>query len=112
LLYTPGKSANSFEEKFVSRFGNRPDYLAAHTYDAVNLLIAAIRQAGLNRARICDEVRKLSPWQGVTGSIHWDLLGSNSRSIGLGTIKNGSVELLSETKSTLLTYTCFSSCLQ
>lgn len=112
LLYTPGKSANSFEEKFVSRFGNRPDYLAAHTYDAVNLLIAAIRQAGLNRARICDEVRKLSPWQGVTGSIHWDLLGSNSRPIGLGTIKNGSVEPLSETKSTLLTYTCSSSCLQ
>jgi branched-chain amino acid transport system substrate-binding protein len=112
LLYTPGKSANSFEEKFVSRFGNRPDYLAAHTYDAVNLLIAAVRQAGLNRARICDEVRKLSPWQGVTGSIHWDLLGSNSRPIGLGTIKNGRVEPLSETKSTLLTYTCFSSCLQ
>jgi branched-chain amino acid transport system substrate-binding protein len=112
LLYTPGKSSNSFEENFASRFGNRSDYLAAHTYDAVNLLIAAIRQAGLNRARICDEVRRLSPWQGVTGSIHWDSLGSNSRSVGLGTIRNGRVEPLSETKSTLLTYVRFSNCLR
>jgi len=112
LLYTPGKSSNSFEENFASRFGSRPDYLAAHTYDAVNLLIAAIHQAGLNRARICDEVRRLSPWQGVTGSIHWDSLGSNSRPIGLGTIRNGRVEPLSETKSTLLTYARFSNYLR
>jgi len=130
LLYTPGKSSNlsgpsllrcsnagtgNFEEKFASRFGNRPDYLAAHTYDAVNLLIAAIRRAGLNRARICDEVRKLSPWQGVTGSINWDSLGSNSRPIGLGTIRNGHVvrrtpcgEPLSETEFKLPTYARFS----
>lgn len=108
LLYTPGKSSNSFEEKFTSRFGKHPDYLAAHTYDAVNLLIAAIRQTGLNRALICDEVRKLSPWQGVTGCILWDSLGSNSRLIELGTIRNGRVEPLSETKSTQLTYSRFS----
>ncbi len=112
LLYTPGKSSNSFEEKFTSRFGKRPDYLTAHTYDAVNLLIAAIHQAGLNRARICDEVRRLSSWQGVTGSIHWDSLGSNSRSVGLGTIRNGRVEPLSETKSALLTYGRFSNYLR
>jgi len=112
LLYTPGESSNNFEEKFASRFGNRPDYLAAHTYDAVNLLIAAIRKAGLNRARICDEVRRLSPWQGVTGSIRWDSLGSNSRSIGLGTIRNGRVEPLSETNSKLPTYARFSNYLR
>lgn len=110
LLYTPGKSSNNFEEKFASRFGNRPDYLAAHTYDSVNLLIAAIRRAGLNRARICDEVRKLSPWQGVTGSINWDSLGSNSRPISLGTIRNGHVEPLCETESKPPTYARFSNC--
>jgi branched-chain amino acid transport system substrate-binding protein len=112
LLYTPGKSSNGFEEKFASRFGNRPDYLAAHTYDAVNLLIAAIHQAGFNRARICDEVRRLSSWQGVTGSILWDSLGSNSRSIELGTIRNGRVEPLSKIKSPLFTYAQFSNLLR
>jgi len=112
LLYTPGKSSNSFEEKFASRFGKRPDYLAAHTYDAVNLLIAAIRRAGLNRARICDQIRRLSPWQGVTGCILWDSLGSNSRLIELGTIRNGRVEPLSKIKSPLLTYAQFSNLLR
>lgn len=112
LLYTPRKSSNNFEEKFASRFGKRPDYLAAHTYDAVNLLIAAIRKVGLNRALICDEVRKLSPWQGVTGSIQWDSLGSNSRPIGLGTIRNGLLEPFSKTKSALLTSVLFSNYLR
>jgi ABC-type branched-subunit amino acid transport system substrate-binding protein len=94
LLYNPGKSPNSFEKEFAHRFGRRPDYLAAHTYDAVNLLIDSIRQAGLNRARICDEIKNISPWEGVTGSIHWDTLGSNSRSIRLGTIRKDRVEPL------------------
>lgn len=95
LLYVPGKGPDSFKKTFGSRFGHRPDYLAAHTYDGVNLLISATRKAGLNRARICDAVRTLSPWQGVAGSIQWDSLGSNSRSVGLGTIKKGRVQELS-----------------
>jgi len=91
LLYTPGKEWDSFEEEFTERFGGCPDYLAAHTYDAVNLLVAAIRKAGLNRPRICDAVRGLSPWQGITGHIRWDPLGSNSRLVGLGTVRAGRV---------------------
>lgn len=94
LLYSPCKSSESFEEKFARRFGNHPDYLAAHTYDAVNLLIAAIQKAGLNRVRIRDAVRELSPWQGVTGTLEWDALGSNTRVVELGTIKNGRVQPL------------------
>ena len=91
LLYTHGKESKSFDEKFTARFGKQPDYPAAHTYDAVNLLIAAIRKAGLNRPRIHDEVRALSPWNGVTGEIRWDPLGSNSRIVHLGMVRDGRV---------------------
>ncbi len=101
MLYTRSKGSDSFDEKFTSRFGKQPDYLAAHTYDAVNFLIAAIRKAGLNRARIHDAVRSLSPWQGVTGKIQWDPLGSNSRLIRLGTVRNGRVQALSQEKSSV-----------
>ncbi|HCO92759.1 MAG TPA: hypothetical protein DIU00_02210 [Phycisphaerales bacterium] len=94
LLYTPSKYSESFEEKFIRRFGDSPDYLAAHTYDAMNLLIAAIHKAGLNRARICDAVRALSGFQGVTGPIQWDPLGSNCRTTSLGTIRKGRVRTL------------------
>jgi branched-chain amino acid transport system substrate-binding protein len=95
LLYEHGKESKSFDEKFIARYGKQPDYLAAHTYDAVNLLIAAIRKAGLNRALIHDAVRSLSPWQGVTGQIRWDPLGSNTRSVSLGTIRSGRTQKLS-----------------
>jgi branched-chain amino acid transport system substrate-binding protein len=91
LLYTYGKESKSFDKKFTACFGKRPDYLAAHTYDAVNLLIAAIRKAGLNRARIRDAVSELSPWNGVTGTIKWDPLGSNNRAVRLGTVRDGRV---------------------
>jgi branched-chain amino acid transport system substrate-binding protein len=91
LLYAPGEKSKDFYEKFTTRFGKRPDYLAAHTYDAVNLLIAAIQKAGLNRARIRDAVSELSPWNGVTGTIKWDPLGANNRAVLLGTIRNGRV---------------------
>ena len=91
LLYTPGKESSSFEKEFTIRFGKKPDYPAAHTYDAVNLLIAAIHKTGLNRALIRDAVSELSPWNGVTGTIRWDPLGANNRPVSLGTVRNGHV---------------------
>ncbi|MHC4749929.1 MAG: ABC transporter substrate-binding protein [Planctomycetota bacterium] len=96
LLYTAGENSADFEEKFTSRFGHRPDYIAAHSYDAVRLLITAIRKAGLNRARICDAVRELSPWTGVTGDIKWGPLGGNSRDVSLGIVRGGCVISVSE----------------
>jgi branched-chain amino acid transport system substrate-binding protein len=91
LLYECGDGSSRFEKQFVCCCGKKPDYPAAYTYDAVNLLIAAIRKAGLNRARICDAVRQLSPWSGMTGAIKWDSLGSNSRPVRLGTIRSGEI---------------------
>jgi len=96
LLYAPGGTSEDFERTFTARFGNRPDYLAAHTYDAVNLLVAAIRKAGLNRTRIRDAVKELSGWQGVAGPILWDSRGSNSRPIVLGTVTSGQLKQLSQ----------------
>ncbi|UCG58392.1 MAG: ABC transporter substrate-binding protein [Phycisphaerales bacterium] len=98
LLSVPSKESLGFENEFRTRYGHDPDYLAAHTYDAVNLLIAAVRKVGLNRARICDMVRELSPYQGITGRIRWDPLGSNERAVDLGTIEKGRIRALSPKK--------------
>jgi ABC-type branched-subunit amino acid transport system substrate-binding protein len=81
------KTAAEFSRAFARRFGRTPDYTAAYTYDSVRMLIAAIRKAGLNRARIRDAVAGLSPWTGVTGAVRWNGLGSNTRAAPLGTIK-------------------------
>jgi branched-chain amino acid transport system substrate-binding protein len=91
LLYEPGAAWDGFATRFKERFGLPPDYAAGQAYDSVRLLAAAVRQAGLNRPRIRDAVRGLSPWSGVTGVVSWDVLGQNRRPVRLGVIRNGSV---------------------
>ena len=90
----PGESASGgeFHKAYNRKHERQPDYTAAHTYDAVRLLVAAIRTAGLDRAGIRDALAELSPWTGATGLVSFDGLGSNTRSVSLGTIggKKGS----------------------
>ncbi len=83
-----GERSTAFARRFRTRFGIEPDYTAAHTYDAMNLLIAAIRRAGLNRVLIRDALRELSPWPGVTGTIDWDPTGQNQSGGHLGAFRN------------------------
>ena len=89
LVYSPKDGARGFDAEFARRFHRPPDYAAAGTYDAVTLVVAAVRKAGLNRARIGDALRGLSGWEGVLGDLRWDRLGGNARSATLGTIRNG-----------------------
>jgi branched-chain amino acid transport system substrate-binding protein len=89
--YVAAPESSAFEKEFARRLGRSPDYLAAHTYDAVSLLIAVVRRSGLNRARIRDAIRELSPWPGVSGTIAWDAPGSNDRPVSLCTVRDGRV---------------------
>lgn len=88
---TTDERSAEFARRFQQQYGIYPDYTAAYTYDAMNLLIAAIRTAGLNRVLIRDAIRELSPFPGVTGPITWDPTGHNHRPVRLGTIRNGKV---------------------
>lgn len=59
-----------FRQDFEKRYGVEPDTYAAHAYDGMNLLIWAIQNAGLNRAKIRDLLAyRGEPWPGVTGDI-------------------------------------------
>lgn len=98
LFHCQDGGSREFADAFRTRFGNAPDYSAAYGYDSVSLLVAAVRKAGLNRARICDEVRDLGPWQGVTGLINWDGLGSNTMAVRLGCIVSRRVVPLPDTR--------------
>jgi len=81
LLYTASDGPSAAPAETIAF-----DYAAAHTFDAVSLTIEAIRRAGLNRARIHDALRALDGWSGLTGPVHWDKLGSNTRVPRLGVI--------------------------
>jgi len=94
LLYEPRTTPTGFAKTFARRFGHPPDYAAAHTHDAVRLVLEVIQKAGLNRARIRDAVNDASPWTGAAGTVQWDGLGANTRSARLGSLRNGRVVAL------------------
>ncbi len=60
----------AFRAAYREKFKSEPETYATHTYDGVNMLIWAIRTAGLNRAKIRDVIAYRSePFEGVTGDI-------------------------------------------
>jgi branched-chain amino acid transport system substrate-binding protein len=87
-LFDPnGPEVEAFVRRFRERTGAEPDWAAAHTYDAVRVLLEAIRRAGLDRAGIRDALAELGPWSGVTGTLEWDPTGQNRRPVEvIGTV--------------------------
>ena len=65
----PG-TANSgcqFKKDFRNRFDADPDYCAAYAFDAVNMIVDAVCEAGLNRVRIRDAIADIALKNPVTG---------------------------------------------
>lgn len=91
-LFVPSPASAEFQKAFVARTGRQPDYISAHTYDAVNLTIRALNQSGLDRAALCRALKGQSGYVGVTGPFQWDKLGSNTRPVQLGVFRDGVVE--------------------
>jgi branched-chain amino acid transport system substrate-binding protein len=79
LLAESGPTWETFRPAYEARWGQPPDEAAAHGYDSVRLVAAAVRRAGLNRPLIRDAVRALAPWPGASGTVAWNPLGRNDR---------------------------------
>jgi ABC-type branched-subunit amino acid transport system substrate-binding protein len=96
LLCDPAASSGEFGRRFESRFGRRADCPTVQAYDATRLLIAAILDAGLNRARIRDSVEGLSPWLGAAGTVEFGPVGQNRRAVRLARISEGGIVVVSD----------------
>jgi ABC-type branched-subunit amino acid transport system substrate-binding protein len=79
-----GPGWRPFAVSYEGRWGEAPDQAAAHAYDAVRLVTAAVRRAGLNRARIRDEVRAIAPWTGAASVVRWNNQGRNESTLVMG----------------------------
>jgi branched-chain amino acid transport system substrate-binding protein len=89
LLVEPGPRWEAFARTYATRWGEPPDEASGHGYDAVRLVAAAVRKAGLNRALVRDAVRSLAPWAGASGVVSWNALGRNERVVALGSWTDG-----------------------
>ena len=79
----------NFRSRYHERFGAEPSAFSAYAYDGTNLIIAAIRSAGLNRARIRDALFANKSFAGVTGTIKFDTTLNNVAKPWLAEVKDG-----------------------
>lgn len=79
----------AFRHRFHARFGTAPDAMASYGFDAASLVVAAIRTAGLNRARIRDALAGRRTYHGVTGLYRFDVNSNNIAPLTLARVKGG-----------------------
>jgi branched-chain amino acid transport system substrate-binding protein len=85
----------TFQKNFYEKYGEEPITFAAHAYDAVNMIIDAIHEVGLNRVFIRDVLTDLETfknWEGVTGKFIWDGAFNNLRPIFMAKVNDGKFE--------------------
>jgi branched-chain amino acid transport system substrate-binding protein len=83
-------TAQKFIKDYETKYGKKPDDVAALTYDAGNLLCAAITQAGaLNRQKVRDALASVKEFDGVTGKMQFQGTGDPVKSAVIIQIKDG-----------------------
>lgn len=78
-----------FRQSYKNRWAEEPDTFATHAYDGMNLILSAIRKAGLNRARVRDELFAMKSWPGASGEIVFDTNMSNIGPTWLAVARDG-----------------------
>ena len=92
--YDPSRSDPKwlgFNERYEAQYHEKPEQFAALAYDAMNILLKAICEAGLNRARIQDALYQVYQYDGVTGRMVFDPNNKNVSPMFLGTVHDGKV---------------------
>ncbi len=92
--YDPTREDTRWKEfnlRFSARYNEKPEQFSALAYDAMQVLLRAICQAGLNRGRIRDALTATESYKGVTGQMTFDPNCKNISPLFLGTVKNGKI---------------------
>jgi branched-chain amino acid transport system substrate-binding protein len=77
-----------FYRRYTEYAGMSPSPVALYAYDATRMIQNAVEKAGLNRARIRDELAGMS-FDGLVGKIHFNDLGGNPTEPVLMTLRLG-----------------------
>jgi len=83
-----------FVEAYRKEFNTDPDTEAPWTYDALNILINAIRKAGEDRAKIREAILATKGYEGVYGMYNFTPDGEGLHGGPFAIIKNGKPQLM------------------
>jgi branched-chain amino acid transport system substrate-binding protein len=85
-------AAKTWAESYSAKYGTAPDGMAALAYDAANLLLTAIQQAGVDDpAKVKDTLAAIT-FEGVTGQITFDHQHNPVKSAVVLHIAGGKIE--------------------
>jgi len=80
-----------FQKKYRAQFNSDPDAYATYAYDGMNMLIASVEKAGLNRGKIMDVFRdyQKTGYEGVAGHAQFDYTLNNIAPIWMVRVQDG-----------------------
>ncbi len=66
------EKGKEFVERFVEKYGTKPDKAAVITYDAYSLMVEAIKIAGASdKASVLEGLKQVKDFEGVMGTYSW-----------------------------------------
>jgi len=86
----PRPASQEFTKEYTALYGKTPNQFAALAYDAGNLMVAALKVAGLgDRSKVAGALESLRDFQGATGSISYARSHDPDKELVKITIKDG-----------------------
>ena len=74
--YSRRPEAVSFNQSYIKRYNHDPDSWGALGYDALNIIVEAMRRAGsVDPRKVAPAINKIEDWKGVTGTHTFDEKG-------------------------------------
>lgn len=86
----------TFCEQYENVFHEKPGTYAVHAYDGMNMLIQSIEKAGLNRAKIRDELANFKTYSGASGMKVFNEIYNNISSPYLAVFKENNYTFYSK----------------
>jgi len=80
-----------FQKDYRGKFNEDPDAYAAYAFDGINLLVAAVQKAGLNRGRVMDALRDRQghDYEGAAGRAQFDYTLNNIAPLTMARVEGG-----------------------
>jgi branched-chain amino acid transport system substrate-binding protein len=83
------EEVKKFMEAFRKKYNREPGYYSALGYDAMNIVLQAIKNSGLKSDDIRNALYQIKDFPGVTGNTTFDSNGDVRKPVILKTVKNG-----------------------
>ena len=81
-----------FNADYAATYHQKPEQFASLAYDAMNVLLGSVCEAGLNKGRIMDALAQVYEYNGVTGQMVFDTNSKNIAPMYMARVHNGTIE--------------------